>query len=200
MHKIIKVEDNLQSTYKITSNSNFSIIDLANQNITSNLIFNVYESELVINVAILNYATHTKKINIDVNIKSSNCKIKILCNCLNLNSSKSYINVNGIMLEDYLNNNIDIKIDGINAGMKSLIKGNPNYFINSNNLIATHGLKIGYVDPQEKFYIMSKGIEENEAIIMLVFSKFNICLNKLDEKTLEAYKLTIMNRWNNNEL
>lgn len=156
---------------------------------------------------------HDLDLEVDYNVSSGsklNIKVIILgnndskINCFLNASLKSHYNHIEFEILAYANNNANIKIiSNIDVGLKTIdnktkqtligvllsehakILGEPNLKINSLNVNAKHSLKIGTLDKDEIFYLLTKGIPLEEAKQLLINAIVMKWINNLsqDEQT-----------------
>lgn len=76
------------------------------------------------------------------------------------------------------------KTKGLTLNKNAMIKALPNLFIDEYDVIANHAASIGSLNPDDLFYLMSRGLSKNEAsriIIMGFITPLVECIN--DEET-----------------
>ena len=110
-------------------------------------------------MSIINTNVKYKQIDVNINILGSNVDCKVSANSLNVNSTKTKLIVNGIG-KNVSNSKIDIQIHGILDNESSEFIGCPQYFFDTNQIQARHGLVVGKVDEKEMNYLMSRGLDE----------------------------------------
>jgi len=169
----------LISNKKLTSN----FLDLTQKNLKVKQIFEINNSELTINFCSIN-SKYNKNFDLTFNFIGNNSKVIINFNTINYDFSNSIIKIKGQMLENFLDNKIHIDIQGFNIGKSCSITGLPIFIINSCELNATHSLNICKINKNELFYLLSKGLKENEAISMIIWSKFASCLKNQSSKII----------------
>lgn len=136
----------------------------------------VIENNLKINVIQNNnsifYYNHSfmcnKLYNLDINIELKGNKSKNNINIHGIsNNGKSNIKVDGKVFEDTIDNELDEKVRllNINEGQAYIY---PNMFVNTKNVIANHAASITSISKDYLFYLNSKGINDKEAINMIV--------------------------------
>ena len=130
---------------------------------------------------IYNHSFKVNKIyNLDINIELKGNNSKNIVNIHGINDfGKSNIKVDGKVLENTINNELDekIKILNINNGTSSIF---PNMLIDTKNVIANHAASITNINEDYLFYLNSKGIK-NELAKDLIIKGFLNNEAKLDE-------------------
>ena len=72
-----------------------------------------------------------------------------------------------------IGNKVDQSIQGLLMSPLARINGDPVLKINSEDVIAKHSLKLGSIDLEETFYLMSKGMSKSEAEQTLIYARLN---------------------------
>lgn len=136
----------------------------------------VLESDLKINViqknnSIFNYKHSficSKLYNLDINIELRGNSSKNSINIHGISDSgKSNIKVDGKVLSDTIDNELDEKVRllNMNEGQAYVY---PNMFVNTKNVVANHAASITSISKDYLFYLNSKGINNEEAINMII--------------------------------
>lgn len=163
------------------------------------------------NLFLIDFFLGDSTLNIDLNLKNK-CKVKIIISIINKNNfNKNYfININHSgnnsisCCEAYciasgtsnskinflakidgksVGNNCEQKIKGIMISKEAKVEGLPNLIIDTNNVNAKHALAIGKLNIDHLFYLMSKGINKQNAIQLLLLSYFDAVLSEIQDKT-----------------
>ncbi len=111
-------------------------------------------------------------------------------NGINLENKKLFFTINGVIdkhLKD-INCSQNSKILNYSNGNSKII---PNLIIDSNDIVANHSAYIGYINPEEVFYMESRGISK-ENIRNLIYKATMIGKMKLSNK--EKFN-QILNEW-----
>lgn len=118
---------------------------------------------------IYNHSFISKKeynLNINVNMSGNNSK-----NIINVHGisdeGKSKVIVDGSVIKDTHDNELyeNIKLLNINNGISNIY---PNMYIDTKNVIANHSASISTVNEDYIFYLMSKGIDRNSSIKLIL--------------------------------
>ena len=153
-------------TIEIKDNSSLTInyfIDAIDDNSEINIYIGT-NSSLVLNHSYINNTNYDLKININYAGEKSN----VLVNVRGVNNSgTSKVDIDGTLLKNNNNNILDekIKIININNG-KVICK--PNMYIKTSQIIANHENAIGNINKDEVFYLMSKGINKENAEKLII--------------------------------
>ena len=114
--------------------------------------------------------------NININHFGSNSFTNFYTNGINLSSNKLFFNINGLVNKESINSNISeiSNIINIKDGNSKII---PNLIIDTKEVIANHSAFIGTFNKNDLYYLMSRGINKDDAKNLLVKS---VLLNKMD--------------------
>lgn len=186
MNKIVLDKENI---------INLNVIEDSVLNITKD--YNIKELNIVVNSGVKIVINHydeinKKEFNLNVEQKDNSKFIynhSFICNNnyklivdirMNYDNSENDINIRGIsdggntlvkldgrVLENTKNNNLfeNVKLLNINDGFSNIY---PNMFIDTKNVIANHSASIGTINDDYLFYLMSKGLEKEKAIKLVI--------------------------------
>lgn len=169
---IYELSDNARLIlYKFYSN------DSVRENVSINL--NGYMSRIDYNFS--NICKVEEKYNIRVSHNNSNSISNISNKSICLKDGKIDYTIDSIVERGNICCNLNQNTRIINFGENnSVIR--PNMFISEDNIEARHGSVIGSFNEDDLFYLMSRGIEYNESIKLLVkgfiFSNLSVDINK----------------------
>ncbi len=137
-------------------------------------------AELKINLSIL--SSTNKKVKINVYHDGDNSISE--CNCYGV-SKKGTIEfvLNGYIKQYTKSNLCKQSIQGLLLSDEAKISGNPNLIIDSNKIKANHKLSIGCFNKDYLFYIMSKGISEQNAKLLLANQFYQEHLDNITDET-----------------
>lgn len=76
------------------------------------------------------------------------------------------------------------KAKGLSLSKKAIIKGEPNLFIDDYDVIASHACAIGSINQEDLFYLMSRGLSEEEASKLIVMGFVSPILDKIENEEL----------------
>jgi Fe-S cluster assembly scaffold protein SufB len=197
----IEVDENIDTKLVIIGNSDYDININLNEN--SSLLVNSINKNNSVNVEInlneksvitYNHSTLSKNDSINnfkVNHITSNSTSNLNNNGINLSSNKLFFNIDGIVKKNLSNIvcNQSSKIINFNLGESKII---PNLIIDSNDIIANHSAYIGEIGEEEKFYLKSRGINE-EDIKKIIYKA--ILLGKMELKEEEEEFNKRINEW-----
>lgn len=89
---------------------------------------------------------------------------------------------------DTTNNKTAQEIKGVLLSNNASIHGEPQLIIDNNNVKATHAMAIGRINPNQIFYLMSRGIKYSTAMQLILMGYFNTTLSIIkNEKQKENY-------------
>ena len=197
----IEVDENIDTKLVIIGNSDYDININLNEN--SSLLVNSINKNNSVNVEInlneksvitYNHSTLSKNDSINnfkVNHITSNSTSNLNNNGINLSSNKLFFNIDGIVKKNLSNIvcNQSSKIINFNLGESKII---PNLIIDSNDIIANHSAYIGEIGEEEKFYLKSRGINE-EDIKKIIYKAILLGKMELEEEKEEFNKR--INEW-----
>ena len=197
----IKVTENVSTKLVIIGNSNYDInIDLSNN---ASLLVNSLNKDNSVNVKVnlsnkssITY-NHSVVSNIDslntfvINHLNSDSISNLVNNGVNIGDNKLFFNIDGIVKKNLKNItcNQSSKVINYKYGNSKII---PNLIIDSNDIIASHSAYIGEIGEEEKFYMNSRGINEND-IKRIVYKSTLLGNMKLMEEEEEFNKR--INEW-----
>lgn len=176
----------LNLTLENNETKNLYFIDVLDMDVDFNLTINLNKNNLVNCIfGSLNIKKYKKNINIYMNHNSD--ASYSYCEVFSINSGHSNTNIDlSAKIENKsLNNNCIQIIKGILLSDDCKIKGKPNLFIDSNNIKAKHSLAIGSLNKNHLFYLISKGINQENARKLIIMGFFNTLINKIDDSESE---------------
>lgn len=190
--------ENINTTLDILIKDSTCILDLELAKF-SNLKINVLgiDSRLDINLNCLEYSklelfdsilTSVDSIN-NININcQKNSNIKLYTNGINLENSKCYFTLNGIIKKEASDVNLleSSKIINIKNGDSKII---PNLIVDNMDVLASHSAYIGEFDKESISYLKSRGLKINDIYRLLTkaFLLSNTC-NTKDRFSFEILK------------
>ncbi len=152
---------------------NLTINTHNNNELTLNyLIINEGINNIVITLNMLGNASFAS-ITIHVINKTKDSKVNIVCD--------------GIVKENTYDNELNENLKGL-ITKNDTIKISPNMIINTNEVIANHKVTISSYNPDELFYLMSKGLSLNASQKLLLES---FTTNFINEKYQEQIKMEV---------
>jgi Fe-S cluster assembly protein SufD len=194
----------------LAENSNLEIL-LYNSSVSLNANLGTNASLKIYNLAFVN---EDYKCNLEINLNDEASNVNIINVYLGINDAnlESNIQMNHLakhsvsMLETYaigknnaklnLNNNAFIKqgmsqsdakqsTRGLNLSTSSSIKAQPNLFIDEYDVIASHSCSIGSIDKDDLFYLMSRGLPEDQAHEIVVLGFIQPIIEKIKNENLQ---------------
>lgn len=154
----------------------------------------IQSSKLVINFIVLAEGTKTIDCKINTNISTNDASVIVKSLLFANDKSKINIEINSFVEKYTTNNVVDQSIIGTLLSSFAKISGNPNLKIHALDVKAKHSLKIGSLDKEELFYLMSKGFSLIETKKIIVDSYLNEFLSSLDLEQKKYYLNLIMNK------
>lgn len=187
-NKLVVLDKNLKNSYLIKNNKKTNIVFLVFSKFLNNLeiTFDIENNcELLANFIIIANNSNNLDIKVDGNIIGNINNVNINFLCYGLDESKTNITSNFIVNKNTIDNKLDQQIKGILLSSKCKILGEPNLKINSLEVKAKHSLNIGFLNPDELFYLQSKTIDIESSKKILINSYLNSFIYGLNEKDKE---------------
>lgn len=176
--------------YVIDEDCNVVINKLSIDSSDSISIFmNDINSKVKYNTSVINYKDNCYTQVVKHN--SGETESKIINHCINVLDNEFKFVVDGIIVKDAENVNFkqDNKIINLRNGKSNIL---PNLIVDSNDIEASHSAYIGTFDEEQKFYMMSRGLTENECDDLLI-KAFLLSDMSLSEKEKDIYCSIIEN-------
>lgn len=148
-----------------------------------------------IQIGIYNYHKHKIKCHINVQFldQYNECDVNVIA--LGADQSNTQIEVKATVVSE--NNKIIQNIKGFLFSSQAFISGLPLLNIETNQIIASHGLAIGSLNKEQIFYLMSKGFDKNQVKKILLLSQFENLLSYCNDNEKQRYLEKINNLWSN---
>ncbi|MDR1234541.1 MAG: SufD family Fe-S cluster assembly protein [Mycoplasmataceae bacterium] len=164
----------VNKTYVVEENSSLKldIIDISpnNTKVTMKILIKNY-SECNLNIYILD-EKYTKNIDIKI-IHSSNSVSNTMVKAIASNYGNIKLNLVNIAEKNTVNIEQNQTVDGILFDETSNIDVTPSMLIDTNVIKASHAVNIGNVNPEQLFYLMSRGISKTKAILTILNGMFS---------------------------
>jgi len=197
--------------FTITENTTLNIINLHNN---CNLVFKVNKGKsLVINM--FDYAVDLKAsldveldddtnftlnsafivdvkydLSIDTKLYGSNIYAGVFVRGINLEHGTTRVSMNGVVAGETHNNEINEYVKIINKSELSNVII-PDLIVNTNDVVANHGVTISGIDKNELFYLLSKGLDEAHAVKLI---EEGFLLSIMNDKVKETIKNILVGR------
>lgn len=167
---ILSTDNNIliNNNYTLGTNSNLIIFKFYNNKSTSEeVLFNLNGHKSMLSYNFSSITINNDEYHIIVNHNNNQVTSKISNKCIGLNNSKLKIQIDSNLNKG----NLDCVMD---QNSRILTLGDvdatiiPNMFIEEDSVEARHGSVVGRIRPEDIFYLMSRGITENESINLIV--------------------------------
>lgn len=172
-------------------NAKFSIRDLSvNENTVGNHV-NVYllknNGEANLTNVLIN--TSGEKQFFDYYVHHYGRDTKSLLNNYGISKNTSHLVLNnhGIVNKGAVNTDLNQKSNGVILDMHSSITANPILEINDNDVIAGHGVAIGALDDEALYYLMSRGLTNEEASSLMIQAFINPFFRDYEDELVINY-------------
>lgn len=184
----IIIENNQHQT------NNFLIIPDEDIDFNLNVILKRCETKRI-QIGIYNYHKHKIKCRVNVQFldQYNECDVNVIA--LGADQSNTQIEVEATVVSE--NNKIIQNIKGFLFSSQAFISGLPLLNIETNQIIASHGLAIGSLNKEQIFYLMSKGFDKNQVKKILLLSQFENLLSYCNDNEKQRYLEKINNLWSN---
>lgn len=130
------------------------------------------------------------ELDINTNVYGDNTTVSVDIRGINEQSGIVKVLMNGNIAENTKNNVLNEYAKLINKSDATNVLI-PNLIVNTNEVIANHGVSLGTIRDNELFYLTSKGIDKNRAIKLL---EEGFILSIMDEVNREKIKNILMGR------
>ncbi len=193
MNNIFKKDVNIEKdSYKF-----FSYLDIEDKYDSYEYNFHLQDNaELKINFSV--FSSINKKININIYHDGNNSHSTCNCYGVSKQGTISFV-LNGYIKKDTHSNYCEQSISGLLLSDDARISGNPNLIIDSNKIKANHKLLIGSVNKDYLFYIMSKGISEQNARLLLANKFYQEHIENIEEECKKEKVLEMIKEYFNYE-
>jgi Fe-S cluster assembly protein SufD len=145
---------------------------------------------------------NNQKLNMYIYMVASSCMKKLDVSIKHKSNSNSNVfvrtfvnnkaNVNICLDAQAEKNNTNVVanqfIDGLIFDNRSKINVLPSLVVDTNSIKANHSVNIGNVNPEDLFYIMSKGVNKKQATLLLLQSMISDLKQEQDKKIYKLYK------------
>ena len=153
----------------------------ANNNVLENITMNLNGYMSRIDYSFSNIVKDNEKYNFVINHNNSNSISNLSNRSICLDNAKIYYNIDTVVDNGNVNCNMNQDTKVINMGdNKSTIR--PNMYISEDDVEARHASVIGTLNEDELFYLMSRGIDYNNSVKLLVkgyiFSNLELDMEK----------------------
>lgn len=196
MPKILNKNLNFIALNKTKTNLDFSVpnsfktklyfLDIQAQNSINQINVNLgLNSE--VDIVVSSFATPRVKKHyaVKMNHLNNNAKSTFRCYAVGAKKSDILIKITSDIKPKTSNNNTIQQIKGVLLSDDASIHGEPQLIIDDNNVKAIHAMAIGRINPSQIFYLMSRGIDKNVAIQLILMGYFNATIQILEDLELQ---------------
>ena len=180
-NSFIAIENNTKA-----SNTYINMVDFGGKIRLSNYISNIDEkSNDTLNVLYLGKDNDIIDMNYNMNLvgKYSQATMNVYGALLD-NAKKAFKGIIDFKHDAYKASGHE-KEDTILLSDKVISKSLPMLLCSCEDVDGTHAVSNGLIDPETLFYIMSRGIDENEAKKMMIKAKFNDVIGNIDDDVIK---------------
>ncbi|MDR0739737.1 MAG: SufD family Fe-S cluster assembly protein [Mycoplasmataceae bacterium] len=190
-----QVNDKFQKRYFVDSNLNLQleIIDISIKNTDTKIEIMLHEnSKCNLNLYILNKSVK-KNILVQIN-HESNTQSNVNVKAFSSNGGNIKINLINVAPKGKEKIEQNQSINGVIFDERSQINVTPSMLIDTNVIKATHAVNIGNINPEQLFYLMSRGINKSKATIMILKGMFSALANKKTTQNLYNKAIVFLNK------
>ncbi|WP_052663110.1 SufD family Fe-S cluster assembly protein [Mycoplasmoides pirum] len=187
------VKNNFDYLVKENENLTLHLLDIYNKNTDNKILIKLKENSSV-KVLLSSFAKKNITKNFLINFEHLEDNAKSTFNSYLIASHLSKIKVKIVsdIKPKTTNSKTSQEIKGVLLSNSSLIHGEPQLIIDDNNVKAKHAMAIGKINPNQIFYLMSRGISEKVAIQLILMGFFNTTLSIIkDKKIWNLYNIKI---------
>ena len=160
------------------------------------LVNNVYiydkYSKVVSQNAIVNNTKYDQEFTYNVHHLVGFSQSEMYNNAICNSSSFIVLNTDGIIKKDAVGTELNQKSKGILLDDKSNIIANPILEIDEYDCKASHGAGVGAIDESDLFYLMSRGIDRNDAISLIVNGYIAPVIKQIGDENISEYVMDIV--------
>jgi len=161
------------------------------------LVNNVYIFEEFAKVnslnAIVNNTKEDQEYNYNVYHLAGHSQSLMYNNAICNSSSFITLNTDGIIKKDAIETDLNQKSKGILLDTESNIIANPILEIDEYDCKASHGAGVGAIDENDLFYLMSRGIQREDAVRLIINSYMEPVLHSIEDEAVLNYIQKIVN-------
>lgn len=172
----------IENIYNINENSNITVYKFYNnKEVLEKIIFNLNKPYSKIDYHFSSICSNIEKYRLIINHNAPNTESNIVNKSITESQADLSFTIDSILEKGNTNCNLDqqtriITLDDSNAKIE------PNMYIEEDDVIAKHGSVIGKFSDEELFYLQTRGINESDALKLLIkgliFSNIKVDLDK----------------------
>ncbi|MDR3163557.1 MAG: SufD family Fe-S cluster assembly protein [Mycoplasmataceae bacterium] len=161
-------------------------VDTANRSTVSDLSFSVPANK---NISIYIYAINNNfQKHFNVTLKhGSYTNSNIGFRAVVAQKANTVVNMQSVVDKNTVKVNTNQNIEGIIVGNDATIHVVPSMIIDTNRVQATHTVNIGHVNPDHLFYLMTKGVQRNLAMNLILKGLFNKLAQAQSKNSTKLY-------------
>jgi Fe-S cluster assembly protein SufD len=168
----IEITSVLNKVIEVKKSSEFIIVDTHDTDSTIDLSFKLKSSiQCHVYLYILN-SHHKKRFNIQID-HQSNSKSEVVVKVIGAQHAQTHIDITSVIKPNTIQVTSNETVDGILLDDSAEINVLPAMLINGNKMKAGHSVNIGNINPEQLFYLMSRGNSKSEATKILLNAMFN---------------------------
>lgn len=181
----------IRTTYILNNNSNLNMLKFNDVNtISESIIVNLNGKNSKINYIFKTISKDKEKYELIINHNNSNTESFIKNNGVAIKNGKIKFIVSSFVPAQKKECNVN-QVNRIINLTKNKCEIKPNLYIDEYDVSANHSALIGNFSEEEMFYLQSRGIEKNEALMLLIkgfmISDINTTLEEEINKKIEKY-------------
>lgn len=182
----------IKYNYKLEENSNLIVNKINDCNVIKEFdLVNLNGKNSNVKYVLKTICNDTEHYDIIVNHNEKNTKSEVITNGINIENGKMIVNVTGFVPNGSTNSDLNQNNRIINL-TNNKCQINPNLLIDENVVDANHSAHISNFEKEDLFYIMSRGIDYNNALLLLIKGFLN---NNLENDQNEYIQKLISKYW-----
>ena len=182
-----KEESNLNLNVKINENANLKIdIISMNNHSLDNYYFDLVGEYANLDVNVLSLAKNSKKeFKFFVNHLAPETKSNVSNNGISFENGKNYFKVNGIIKPNMKNSDVRQITKGLILDPTGECLAEPILLIDYFDVKAYHGATIGKISDDDLFYLMSRGLNKDEAFMLIINGLLLPFIKDIDDENVK---------------
>lgn len=162
------IESKIRTTYTLYNNSQLDVLKFNDvQGVNENVVVNLNGKNSKINYIFKTISKSKEKYDLTIYHNESNTESYIKNNGVSIKDGKIKFNVSSFVPSGKKECNVN-QINRIINLTQNKCQINPNLYIDEYDVNAAHSALIGKFSDKEMFYLQSRGITENEALMLLI--------------------------------
>lgn len=185
---------NIVTSFYLLRFNDLKYLSLINNNGETKNVLNMYLLEQEVNLDALNVVINASSIKQeqDLNVYHISEKTTSNFNTFAIANNNSILNIKNIgqINKEAFKSDLKQKTKGLIVDAYSHIEADPALVINENDVLASHGASIGAINPEELYYLMSRGLTKEESEKLIIEAYISPFFKDYSETNLGKYILS----------